>query len=103
MKGEIIMKSLVIGANGQIGKHLITQMKNHPALQAKAMIRDEKQAEFFHNAGAEPDIPDLHAYIDKIDEVGVGCDAVGFVDGYGTHTFKNTPNLVDIDGAVKSI
>src|SRR5699024_8274971 len=103
MKGEVIMKSLVIGANGQIGKHLITQMKNHPALQAKAMIRDEKQADFFHNAGAETVITDLEEDIDKIAKAAVGCDAVVFVAGSGPHTGKDKTILVDLDGAVKSI
>src|SRR5699024_6911132 len=103
MKGEIIMKSLVIGANGQIGKHLITQMKNHPALQAKAIIRDEKQPDFFHNAGAEPVITDLEEDIDKIAKAAVGCDAVAFVAGSGPHTGKDKTILVVLDGAVKSI
>src|SRR5699024_9286662 len=103
MKGEVIMKSLVIGANGQIGKHLITQMKNHPSLQAKAMIRVEKQADFFHNAGAETVITDLEEDIDKIAKSAVGCDAVVIVAGSGAHTENDETIRVDLEGAVKSI
>src|SRR5699024_7109452 len=103
MKGEIITKSLVIGANGQIGNHLITQMKNHPAVQAKALIRDEKQADFFHNAGAEPVITDLEADIEKIATAAVGCVADVSVAGSQQHTGKDKTILVDLDGAVKSI
>src|SRR5699024_12759421 len=97
------MKSLVIGANGQIGKHLITTMKNHHALQTKAMIRDEIQADFFHNAGAEPVITDLEEDIDKTAKAAVGCDAVIFVAGSGPHTGTDKTILVDLNGAVKSI
>src|SRR5699024_3719530 len=41
------MKVLIVGANGQIGKHLVTYMQDHPTLEAVAMIRDEAQADFF--------------------------------------------------------
>lgn len=40
------MKVLIVGANGQIGKHLVTYMQNHEEMEAVAMIRDEAQADF---------------------------------------------------------
>src|SRR5699024_5594590 len=102
-KREQVKITLVTEIKGQCIKHLITQMKNHPALQAKAMIREEKQADFFHNAGAETVITDLEEDIDKIAKAAVGCDAVVFVAGSGPHTGKDKTILVDLDGAVKSI
>lgn len=38
------MKVLVVGANGQIGKHLVSFIQKSDDLQAKAMIRKEEQA-----------------------------------------------------------
>lgn len=97
------MKTLVVGANGQIGKHLVTLMQNHDQLKAKAMIRDEKQADFFKNVGAETVVVDLEEDIDKIAKAADGCDAVVFVAGSGPHTGKDKTILVDLDGAVKTI
>src|SRR5690625_3770316 len=38
------MKVLVVGANGQVGKHLVEKIQNSESIQAKAMIRKAEQA-----------------------------------------------------------
>lgn len=47
------MKVLIVGANGQIGKHLTSFIKEHNDLEAKVMIRKEEQASYFKDLGAE--------------------------------------------------
>ena len=39
------MKVLVIGANGQIGKHLVAQLQNSDEHTVRAMVRKEAQEE----------------------------------------------------------
>lgn len=109
MKLEILtervdkMKVLVVGANGQIGKHLVTFMKDHDSLEAKAMIRNEEQAAFFENLGAETVVVDLEDDIPAIAKAAEGVDAVVFTAGSGAHTGKDKTIMVDLDGAVKTI
>ncbi|MFC5464814.1 SDR family oxidoreductase [Lederbergia graminis] len=97
------MKVLVVGANGQIGKHLVTFMKDHDSLEAKAMIRNEEQAAFFENLGAETVVVDLEDDIPAIAKAAEGVDAVVFTAGSGAHTGKDKTIMVDLDGAVKTI
>lgn len=97
------MKVLVVGANGQIGKHLITYIKNHETIEAKAMIRDEAQADFFKQANAEVVVCDLEADVPAIAEAAKDCDAIVFTAGSGPHTGKDKTLMVDLDGAVKTI
>lgn len=97
------MKVLVVGANGQIGKHLLTYIKNHETIEAKAMIRDEAQADFFKQANAEVVVCDLEADVPAIAEAAKDCDAIVFTAGSGPHTGKDKTLMVDLDGAVKTI
>lgn len=97
------MKVLVVGANGQIGKHVITYMKNHEQIDAKAMIRDESQAAFFTEANAEVVVCDLEDDIPAIVKAAEGCDAIVFTAGSGPHTGKDKTLMVDLDGAVKTM
>lgn len=62
------MKVLVVGANGQIGKHLVSFIQKSDDLQAKAMIRKEEQASYFKELGADTAIVDLEGEIDDIAE-----------------------------------
>lgn len=45
------MKVLVVGANGQIGKHLVAMIQKNDHLEARAMIRDQAQASLFEDLG----------------------------------------------------
>jgi len=97
------MKVFIVGANGQIGKHLVTLMKDHPTLEAVAMIRDEAQANFFENIGAKTVVCDLEDDVNAIAKAARGCDAIVFTAGSGPHTGKDKTLMVDLDGAVKTI
>lgn len=97
------MKVLIVGANGQIGKHLITFMKSHQELKAVAMIRDQEQAPFFHQNGAETVVTDLEDDVEAIAKAAEGCDAIVFTAGSGPHTGKDKTLMIDLDGAVKTI
>lgn len=97
------MKVLVVGANGQIGKHLVSFIQNSVGLEAKAVIRKEEQASYFENLGAETFIVDLEKDIDEIAKAAEGVDAIVFTAGSGAHTGKDKTIMVDLDGAVKTI
>ncbi|WP_088036386.1 SDR family oxidoreductase [Evansella clarkii] len=97
------MKVLIVGANGQIGKHLVSFIKDNESLQAKAMIRKEEQASYFEDLGAETAIVDLEGDIDTIAKAAEGVDAVVFTAGSGPHTGKDKTIMVDLDGAVKTV
>ncbi|WP_010529709.1 SDR family oxidoreductase [Lentibacillus jeotgali] len=96
-------KILVAGANGQIGKHLVTLIQKNDNMEAKAMIRNREQASFFENLGAETVVVDLEEGVDAIAKAAEGVDAVVFTAGSGGHTGKDKTIMVDLDGAVKTI
>lgn len=97
------MKVLVVGANGQIGKHLVSFIQKSDDLQAKAMIRKEEQASYFKELGADTAIVDLEGEIDDIAEAAKDVNAVVFTAGSGPKTGKDKTIMVDLDGAVKTI
>ena len=97
------MKILVVGANGQIGKHLVQMIQHDGAHQARAMIRKEAQAPFFKELGAETVIVDLEDEIENIRKAAEGVDVVVFTAGSGPKTGKDKTIMVDLDGAIKTI
>nr|WP_289038998.1 SDR family oxidoreductase [uncultured Allobacillus sp.] len=97
------MKVLVVGANGQIGKHLVSFIQETDDLQAKAMIRKEEQASYFTELGAETAVVNLEGEIEDIAEAAKDVDAVVFTAGSGPKTGKDKTIMVDLDGAVKTI
>ncbi|QHE52872.1 SDR family oxidoreductase [Pontibacillus sp. HMF3514] len=97
------MKVLIVGANGQIGKHLVSSIQDHNQLDAKAMIRKEEQASYFEDMGAETAVVDLEGDIGPIAKAAEGVDAIVFTAGSGPHTGADKTVLVDLDGAVKTM
>lgn len=97
------LKVLVVGANGQIGKHLVQFIQDTGNMKAKAMIRNPEQASFFENIGAETAVVDLEGEIDQIAAAAKDVDAIVFTAGSGSHTGKDKTIMVDLDGAVKTI
>ncbi|MDX8045269.1 SDR family oxidoreductase [Gracilibacillus sp. S3-1-1] len=97
------MKVLVVGANGQIGKHLIKFIQEDDNLEAKAMIRKEEQASYFQEHDAEVAIVDLEGEIEDIAKAAEDVDAIVFTAGSGPHTGKDKTIMIDLDGAVKTI
>lgn len=97
------MKVLIVGANGQVGKHLVSFIQDHKDLEAKVMIRKEEQASYFNDLGAETAVVDLEEDINAIAKAAEGVDAVVFTAGSGPNTGADKTVLVDLDGAVKTI
>ncbi|WP_438970531.1 SDR family oxidoreductase [Methylophaga sp.] len=93
-------KTLVIGANGQIGKQLIGQMAL-AKMPVKAMVRSAEQANDLEKLGAETIVADLEAALP--DEAFSDCDKVVFTAGSGGKTGADKTILVDLWGAVKAV
>ena len=97
------MKVLVVGANGQIGKHLVNLLKESDEHTVRAMVRTEEQVEAFGKLGVETRLADLEGSVEGIAEAAEGCDAVVFAAGSGSHTGADKTMLIDLDGAAKTI
>ncbi|WP_407270303.1 SDR family oxidoreductase [Radiobacillus sp. PE A8.2] len=97
------MKILVVGANGQIGKHLVGLIQDSENHTARAMIRKQEQASYFEQLGAETAVVDLEEGIEDIAKAADGVNAIVFTAGSGPHTGKDKTILIDLDGAVKTI
>lgn len=97
-----VLNILVVGANGQIGKHLVKLIQENGD-QARALIRKQEQADYFKDIGAETAVVDLEDEVDAIAEAAKGVDAVVFTAGSGPKTGKDKTLMIDLDGAVKTI
>jgi len=62
----ISVKVLIVGANGQIGRHLTSYIQASDQLEARAMIRKQEQAAFFEDSGAETALVDLEQDVNTI-------------------------------------
>jgi uncharacterized protein YbjT (DUF2867 family) len=92
------MNTLVIGANGQIGRMFCT--KAHQAgFPLRAMVREPGQATWFQEQGIETVVADLEAdFQGALD----GCDQVVFTAGAGGSGPDKTL-LVDLYGAIRTV
>jgi|SRR5690625_628549 len=97
------MKVLVVGANGQIGKQLVAFIQESDGLKARAMIRNEEQAVYFKELGAEVALVDLEDDIKPIAKAAEGVDAIVFTAGSGPNTGKDKTIMIDLDGAIKTV
>lgn len=97
------MKVFVVGANGQIGKHLVDLLKDSPDHTVRAMIRKEDQRKHFEKNGIEAAVVSLKGTVDEIANAAKGCDAIVFTAGSGGSTGADQTLLIDLDGAVKTI
>ncbi|KQU24736.1 sugar epimerase [Bacillus sp. Leaf13] len=97
------MKVFVVGANGQIGKHLVDLLKDSHEHSVRAMIRKEEQRKHFEKIGVESVIVSLTGSVDEIAKAAKGCDAIVFTAGSGGSTGADQTLLIDLDGAVKTI
>lgn len=92
------MTTLVIGANGQIGKQFC-ELAQKAGTSIKAMIRSEEQAAWFSERGIETVVADLegdfaHAF--------AGCEQVVFTAGSGPHTGPDKTLMIDLYGAIRT-
>ncbi len=93
------MKTLIIGANGQIGRHLVGMLAESDH-GVRAMVRDPLHAVTMESKGAEVVIADLEKDFRHALE---GCDALVFTAGSGGHTGADKTIIVDLYGALKTI
>ena len=97
------MKVFVIGANGQIGKHIVSMLKDSKEHTVTAMVRKEAQAEELKQAGVEAVIANLEGSANALQEAMAGSEAVIFTAGSGASTGADKTMLIDLDGAIKSV
>lgn len=95
------MNVLVVGANGQIGQHLVDLLKNEGHHNPVAFVRKEEQVKQFEDKGVKARLGDLERSIDDIKESMTDIDAVVFTAGSGGSTGPDKTLLIDLDGAVK--
>lgn len=92
-------KTLLIGANGQVGKKIAALMQQNQ-LAVKAMIRSPEQTDYFKQRNIETVIADLETNFEHAFE---GCDQVIFTAGSGAKTGFDKTLLIDLWAAIKSI
>jgi len=93
------MKTLVIGANGQIGRMFCS--KAHQAgFPLRAMVREPDQATWFQEQGIDTVVADLEA-----DFQGAlhGCEQIVFTAGAGAKGGPDKTLLVDLYGAIRTV
>ncbi|MDW2878863.1 MULTISPECIES: SDR family oxidoreductase [Bacillaceae] len=94
------MKILIVGANGQIGRHLIEKLAETEH-KSVAMVRKEEQESELRELGAdEVVIGDLEKDFSHAFE---GVDSIIFTAGSGGHTGADKTILIDLWGAIKTI
>ncbi|ASB87428.1 SDR family oxidoreductase [Bacillus sonorensis] len=97
------MKVFIVGANGQIGRHLTNMLHESSEHQVRAMVRNEEQAETLKRSGVESALANLEGTVEEIAEAAKGCEAIVFTAGSGGNTGDDKTLLVDLDGAAKTI
>lgn len=95
------MNVLIVGANGQIGKHLVEEMKTEGKHEPIAFVRKEEQQKDFEERGIEARLGNLEESIEEIAKRMEKIDAVVFTAGSGGSTGDDKTLLIDLDGAVK--
>ncbi len=92
-------KTLLIGANGQVGKKIATLMnQNH--LPVKAMIRKREQAAYFEQRNIDTVVADLE---DNFEHAFRDCNQLIFTAGSGAQTGLDKTLLIDLWAAIKSV
>ncbi|MGC3874018.1 NAD(P)H-binding protein [Halomonas sp. GXIMD04776] len=92
------MKTLVIGANGKIGRQFC-ELAKADGVPVRAMIRDSNQQRWFQERSIETVIADLEG---NLRHAFYGCDQVVFAAGSGPHTGPDKTLMIDLHGAVRA-
>lgn len=95
------MNVLVVGANGQIGTHLVDILKEEAKHTPIAFVRKDEQVKKFEDKGVEARLGNLEDSVHDISQTMEGIDAVVFAAGSGGSTGPDKTLLIDLDGAVK--
>lgn len=97
------MSTLVIGANGGVGKYLIQQLQN-AGETFTAGVRKEEQINDLQGKGIDAKLIDVeNDSIETLTDKFKGFDQVVFSVGSGGNTGADKTIIVDLDGAVKTI
>ncbi|MDN5371919.1 MAG: hypothetical protein PWR19_965 [Carnobacterium sp.] len=96
-----MMKVLVVGAHGQIGKIIVDKLHESDKHSVRAMVRKPEQANALDMNGVEACLTDLEGPIEAIQNALEGMDAVIFSAGSGGKTGYDKTMSIDLDGAVK--
>lgn len=96
------MRVLVIGANGQTGRQLVTQLHTRGDVPI-AGLRPDEDGEEWEDQGIAVRRLDLLAKPEKIASALMGCEAIMFAAGSGGRTKDDMTLLIDLDGAVKTM
>lgn len=92
------MTTLVIGANGQIGRQFC-ELAQAADVPIRAMIRDNGQQPWFAERDIETVIADLEGEMAHAFD---GCDQVIFTAGSGPHTGPDKTLMIDLYGAIRA-
>lgn len=95
------MNVLVVGANGQIGRHLVELLNESPDHTPIAFVRKEDQINHFKGQGIEARLNNLENSVQEISQAMEDIDSVVFTAGSGGSTGADKTLLIDLDGAVK--
>lgn len=97
------MSILVIGANGGVGQHLVTQL-NEKSIDFTAGVRKEEQVSNLQSKDVKATLIDVeNDSIDELTEKIKGFEQVVFSVGSGGSTGADKTIIVDLDGAVKTV
>ena len=93
------MRTLVIGANGKIGR-LICKQGADLGMEIIGMVRNEEQVQSLDKLGVRPVVADLESEFAHAFD---GVTHVVFTAGSGGHTSADKTLMVDLHGAVRAI
>ncbi|MDJ1089385.1 NAD(P)-binding oxidoreductase [Macrococcoides caseolyticum] len=97
------MKSLIIGANGGVGKHLVRKL-NERNIDFTAGVRKKDQVDALKTEGMDAIYVDVEKQsIEELATLFKPYDQILFSVGSGGNTGADMTIIVDLDGAVKAI
>ncbi|MFD1454367.1 SDR family oxidoreductase [Levilactobacillus lanxiensis] len=96
------MTTLIIGAHGQVGQHIVQQLAATGETVYGA-IRNAEQAETITKLGGQARMFDLMGTADAMVPAMNGVDTVVFSAGSGGSTGDDMTLNIDLDGAIKSM
>lgn len=97
------MNVLIIGANGQIGRHIVQKVEKHTEHTPIAMVRKTEQQENYQDLGIHAVIGNLEGTVEELASLMENVDTVIFTAGSGGHTGADKTMMIDFDGAIKSM
>ena len=92
-------KVFIIGANGKIGKKLVSILNETNEHDVTVGLRNEDQFPYFTEKGVKPAYLNLEDDVDTIANTLSGADVVVFTAGSGGSTGADKTIMIDLDGA----